>query len=577
VDPSNPDVVYAANTSTYRSTDKGVTFECIKGSPGGDDYHTIFVHPTQPNIIGLASDQGATISVNHGETWSSWYNQPTAQFYHVSTDNQFPYWVYGGQQESGSAGVASRGRNGAITFREWHTVGAEEYAYVAPDPLNPDLIYGNKGTRFSHKTGIVDDIRPKLTDMRFLRSMPMLFSPANPHVLFQAAQYLMKTTDGGETWTKISPDLSRVTWEVPDPFSVGAEEGKKMKQRGVIYAVGPSPLDVNIIWCGTDDGLVWVTRDGGANWSNVTPPDMSSWSKVSQIDAGHFAAGVAFISVNRLRCDDQKPYIYKTSDFGVSWKLIVDGLDASPVNAVREDPKKAGLLYAATETKVCFSADEGAHWNSLRTNMPATSIRDLVVHDDDLVVGTHGRGFWILDSVTMLRDLDSVLAQPSVAYTIDWNRNTDTPLPPEEPAGKNPADGVAVDYYLSSSASSVLLEFLNAKGEVVRKFSNADVLKPIDPKSITVDPRWAMVPQPLSATKGSHRFIWDLRSEGTTTGLAMAAIWLSTPIKRGEFVEPGKFTVRLTVDGKAYERTMEVKADPDGKAKHPRRRGDDDD
>ena len=577
VDPTNPDVVYAANTSTYVSRDKGVTFECLKGSPGGDDYHTIFVHPTQPNIIGLASDQGATISVNHGETWSSWYNQSTAQFYHVSTDNQFPYWVYGGQQESGSAAVASRGRNGAITFKEWHTVGAEEYAYVAPDPLNPDLVYGNKGTRYSHKTGIVESIRPVFDDMRFLRTMPMLFSPVDPHVLYQAANFLMKTTDGGEHWTKISPDLSRTTWNVPDAFSIGADQGKTMKQRGVIYAVGPSPLDVNIIWCGTDDGLVWVTKDGGTNWSNVTPSGMTSWSKVSQIDAGHFAAGVAYISVNRLRCDDQKPYIYKTSDFGVTWSLIVDGLDNSPVNAVREDPKKPGLLYAATETKVCFSADDGAHWNSLRTNMPATSIRDLVVHDDDLVIGTHGRGFWIMDSVNMLRDLDSVLAQPSVAYTIEWNRNTDTPLPPEEPTGKNPPDGVCIDYYLPSGASSVTLEVVNAKGEVQRKFSNADVLKPIDPRTITVDPRWAKAPSPLRATKGSHRFVWDLREAGKTTGLSMAAIWLSTPINRGEFVEPGKYTVRLTVDGKSYERPLEIKADPDGKAKHPRRRGDDDD
>ena len=576
VDPSNPDVVYAANTSTYRSTDKGVTFECIKGAPGGDDYHTILVHPTQSNIIGLASDQGATISVNHGETWSSWYNQPTAQFYHVSTDNQFPYWVYGGQQESGSAGVASRGRNGQITFRDWHTVGAEEYAYVAPDPLNPDLVYGNKGTRFSHKTGIVDDIRPKFADMRFLRSMPMLFSAADPHVLFQAAQYLMKTVDGGTTWTKISPDLSRETWDVPTSFSAVSDQGTTMKRRGVIYAVGPSPLDVNIIWCGTDDGLVWVTRDGGTTWSNVTPPEMSSWSKVSQIDAGHFAPGVAYVSVNRLRCDDMKPYIYKTADFGAHWSLVVDGLDNSPVNAVREDPKKPGLLYAATETKVCFSADDGAHWNSLRTNMPATSIRDLVVHDDDLVIGTHGRGFWILDSITMLRDLDSILAQPSVAYQVEWSRHTDTPLPPEEPAGKNPPDGVALDYYLNATVVSVQLDILNAKGETVRKFSSTDTLKPIDPKTITVDPRWAKAPSPLLATKGSHRFIWDLRTAGTGSGLGMTAIWLSTPTSRGEFVEPGKYTVRLTVDGKTYERALEVKADPEGRAISSRRRGNED-
>jgi photosystem II stability/assembly factor-like uncharacterized protein len=567
VDPTNPDIVYAANTSTYRSTDKGITFECIKGAPGGDDYHTIFIHPTKPQIIGLASDQGATISVNNGETWSSWYNQPTAQLYHVSTDNRFPYWVYGGQQESGSAGVASRGRNGGITFRDWHPVGAEEYAYVAPDPLNPDLVYGNKGTRFSHKTGKVVNIRPKFEDMRFIRTMPMLFSQADPRVLFQAANFLMKTTNGGETWTKISPDLSRETWDVPESYTVGKEEGAKMKRRGVIYSVGPSPKDVNIIWCGTDDGLVWVTQDGGANWSNVTPPTMTSWSKVSQIDASHFSKSTAYISVNRLRCDDMKPYIYKTDDFGKTWKLIVNGLDNSPVNAVREDPKKPGLLFAATETKVCFSADDGANWNSLRTNMPATSIRDLVIHEDDLVIGTHGRGFWIMDSFNMLRNLEDILAKPPIAYQVEWNIYTDTPLPPEEPMGKNPPDGVALDYYLANSAKKVSIEIVNSKGEVVRKVSSDDKLTPIDPMKITVDPRWAMPPQPLMATKGSHRYIWDLRTEGNPVGLGMTAIWLSTPTKRGVFVPPGLYTVKLTIDGKVHTQPLEIRPDPENSTK----------
>ncbi len=569
VDPTNADIVYAGNTSTYRSIDKGVTFECFKGAPGGDDYHTIFIHPTQPQIIGLAADQGATISVNNGETWSSFYNQPTAQFYHVSTDNRFPYWVYGGQQESGSAGVASRGRNGGITFRDWHTVGAEEYAYVAPDPLNPDRVFGNKGTRFSHKTGKVENIRPKFEGMRFIRTMPMLFSPANPHVLYQAANFLMKTTDGGDNWTKISPDLSRETWDVPEAYSVGKEEGAKMKRRGVIYAVGPSPMTEKIIWCGTDDGLVWVTKDEGANWTNVTPPDMTSWSKVSQIDAGHFAPGVAYVSVNRLRCDDMKPYIYKTDDFGKTWTLIVNGLDNSPVNAVREDPKKPGLLFAATETKVCFSADDGANWNSIRTNMPATSIRDLVIHEDDLVIGTHGRGFWIMDSFNMLRNLDDVLAKPPVAYQVEWNVYTDTPLPPEEPMGKNPPDGVALDYYLANGAQSVSIEIVNEKGEVVRKVTSDDKLTPVDPLKITVDPRWAAPPKPLRGTKGSHRYIWDLRTEGNPVGLGMTAIWLSTPTKRGVFVPPGMYTVKLTVDGKVHEQPIEIRPDPENKAVTP--------
>jgi hypothetical protein len=340
-----------------------------------------------------------------------------------------------------------------------------------------------------------------------------------------------------------------------------------MKRRGVIYSVGPSPKDVNIIWCGTDDGLVWVTQDGGANWSNVTPPTITSWSKVSQIDASHFSKSTAYISVNRLRCDDMKPYIYKTDDFGKTWKLIVNGLDNSPVNAVREDPKKPGLLFAATETKVCFSADDGANWNSLRTNMPATSIRDLVIHEDDLVIGTHGRGFWIMDSFNMLRNLEDILAKPPVAYQVEWNIYTDTPLPPEEPMGKNPPDGVALDYYLANSAKQVSIEIVNSKGEVVRKISSDDKLTPIDPMKITVDPRWAMPPQPLMATKGSHRYIWDLRTEGNPVGLGMTAIWLSTPTKRGVFVPPGLYTVKLTIDGKAHTQPLEIRPDPENSTK----------
>ncbi|MBS1703149.1 MAG: glycoside hydrolase [Armatimonadetes bacterium] len=576
VDPMNPDVVYAANTSTYRSTDKGVTFTCIKGSPGGDDYHTIWIHPTNPNIIGLASDQGATISVNYGETWSSWYNQPTAQFYHVSTDNRFPYWVYGGQQESGSAAVASRGRNGSITFRDWHAVGAEEYAYVAPDPLNPDIVYGSKGSKFIQSTGRVESVRPAFKDLRYIRTMPMLFSQADPHMLFLASNKLLLTTNGGKDWSIISPDLSRETWDVPAPFAAVSDEGKTMKRRGVIYAVGPSPKDKKIVWCGTDDGLVWLTRDLGKNWENVTPPQLTSWSKVAQIDAGHFDKGTAYVAVNRLRCDDQAPYVYVTHDFGKTWTFSVNGLGTAPVNAVREDPVKKGLLYAATETQVWFSADDGANWNSLRTNMPATSIRDLVVKDDDLVVGTHGRGFWIMDSVNLLRHLDDVLAPPSRSYLVEWNLNTDTPLPPEEPAGQNPPDGVAIDYYLDSNAHQVKLEFLNKKGEVQRKFSSDDVLKPVDPKAITVQEQWARDPQPLMATSGSHRFVWDLRKKGEDTRLRMAAIWHSTPLTRGAFVEPGMYTVRLTVDGQVYEKPLDVRPDPDGKSQLPRRIGDDD-
>lgn len=564
VDPTNPDTVYAGNTSTYRSTDGGKTFECIKGAPGGDDYHTIVVHPTNPKLIGLAADQGAVISVNGGDTWSSWYNQPTAQFYHVSTGFEFPYWVYGGQQESGSAGVVSRGRNGAITFRDWITVGAEEYAYVAPDPLNTDIVYGNKGTKFFKSTGKVENIRPKFEGMRFIRTMPMLFSPANPKALYQAANFLMRTTDGGATWEKISPDLSRETWDVPESFSVVSDQGKTMQRRGVIYAVGLSRIDEKVIWCGTDDGLVWVSRDLGKNWKNVTPPGVTSWSKVSQIDAGQFELGTAYVSVNRLRCDDYKPYIYKTHDFGATWELVVQGLDNNPVNAVREDPVRKGLLYCATETQVWTSPNDGGSWHSLRVNMPCSSIRDIVVKDDDLVIGTHGRSFWICDQINILRQPGAALVAPSVAYLVEWNRNTDTPLPPEEPAGENPPDGICLDYTLKSNAGEVKLAILGPDGTVVRQWSSKDVLKPIDPLSITVDPRWARPLMAIGATKGAHRFAWDLRKEGTREGLGMAAIWQNTPTRRGEFVAPGSYRVRLTVDGSTHEVPLTIKPDPRG-------------
>lgn len=565
-DPKQREVVYAANTSTYKSVDGGKTFVCIKGAPGGDDYHTIWINPVNPQIILLAADQGATTSVNGGETWSSWYNQPTAQLYHVSTDNQFPYWVYGGQQESGSVGIASRGQDGQITFRDWHPVGAEEYAYVAADPLNPDIIYGSKGSKYNKKTGEVTSIRPKIDGLRYLRTMPMLFSEADPHTLFLASNRLLKTRDGGANWEAISPDLSREAWDVPAPFAAVSDQGKTMARRGVIYAVAPSPTDINVIWCGTDDGLLWLTQDGGKSWANVTPPEITSWSKIAQLEASRFVPGCAYAAVNRLRCDDNKPYIYKTDNFGKTWKRITYGLpDDAPVNTVREDPKKPGLLYCGTERMVWFSDDDGANWNPLRNNMPATSIRDLVVHDDDLVVGTHGRSFWILDSITALRQLSRepvALYAPTVAYLVDWNRNTDTPLPPEEPAGQNPPDGVVIDYYLALEAKEVILEVRDSQGKVVRKWSSTDKPDTLDPLKITVDPRWARPWQPLLATTGSHRFVWNLRQYAPASGLGMDAIWQNTPTSKAPWVAPGKYTLRMTIEGGIWEQPLEVKPDP---------------
>ncbi|HYX42420.1 MAG TPA: hypothetical protein VE821_12020, partial [Pyrinomonadaceae bacterium] len=449
VDPRNKDIVYSCNTSTYRSTDAGITYHAFKGAPGGDDYHTIWINPENPEIMLIASDQGATLSVNGGRTWSSWYNQPTAQFYHVSTDNQYPYWVYGGQQESGSIGTASRGDNGAITFRDWRTVGAEEYGYVAADPLNPNLIYGGKLSRFDKRTGQTQSVAPEVvlrSKYRFLRTAPVLFSPVDPHILYFAGNVLFKTINGGQSWEVISPDLTREKYDVPESIGVYRKpEMATMPRRGVIYTVAPSPKDVNLIWAGTDDGLIHVTRDGGRNWQNVTPPGLTSWSKISIIDAGHFDAATAYAAVNRIRLDDMHPHIYRTHDGGRTWQEIVRGLPDDPINTVREDPQRKGLLFAGSERAVYVSFNDGDDWQSLRLNMAASSVRDLVIHDDDVVVGTHGRSFWILDDITPLRQLtaqvaaaDAFLFRPQLATRVRRNVNTDTPLPPEEPAGQNP-------------------------------------------------------------------------------------------------------------------------------------------
>jgi photosystem II stability/assembly factor-like uncharacterized protein len=578
VDPKNHDVVYVANTSAYRSNDGGKTFTAIKGAPGGDDYHTFWINPDNPQIMLLAGDQGAVVTVNGGQTWSSWYNQPTAQFYHVVTDNQFPYWVYGGQQESGSAGVCSRGRDGQITFREWYPVGVEEYGYVAPDPLNPNLIYGGKVTRFDKTTGQVQEVGPVVGrggKYRFLRTAPLLFSPVDPHMLLLGGNVLFKTIDAGENWEIISPDLSRETPEVPENIGTfRTPDMAKQPRRGVIYSVAPSYKDVNTIWAGTDDGLIHVTRDGGKTWKDVTPPGMTSWSKVAQIDAGRFDAATAYAAVNRLRLDDQRPHIYRTHDGGKTWKEIVKGLPDAPVNTVREDPVRKGLLFCGTERAVYFSLDDGEQWHPLRLNMPATSIRDLVLHDDDVVVGTHGRSFWILDDITPLRQLTpkamasaAHLFEPQVAHRVRWNVNTDTPLPPEEPAGKNPPDGAIINYFIQTPPKGpVTLEIFDGQDRLVRRFSSADRPEPVNDKELVIPTYWIRPQQILSAAPGSHRFVWDLHypsPEGADKDYPISAIYRDTPAEpRGPVVLPGQYKVKLTVGGTSYVQPLMIKMDP---------------
>ena len=577
VDPKNKDIVYAANTSTYRSADAGKNFIAIKGAPGGDDYHTIWINPENPDIIALASDQGLTLSVNGGQTWSSWYNQPTAQFYHVITDNQFPYWVYGGQQESGSAGTASRSDFGEITFREWYPVGTEEYGYVAPDPLDPNFIYGGKATRYDRTTGQTRDISPvvlRTGQYRFNRTAPLIFSAADPHALYLGSNVLFKTTNGGQSWDIISPDLTREDPGVPPNLGVfvGSDPAKG-KHRGVIYSIAPSPKDANLIWIGTDDGLIQVTHDGGKNWQNATPPELTPWSKLAQMDASRSDTATVYAAVNRFRLDDLHPYIYRTHDDGKTWQKVVTGLpENEPVNTVREDPERKGLLFAGTERSVYFSFDDGDHWQSLQLNLPATSIRDLVIHQDDVVVGTHGRSFWILDNITPLRQLNTQVADadvhlfaPQLTYRMRRNNNTDTPLPPEEPAGQNPPDGAMLDYTLKSSAP-VTLEIFDEAGKLVRRFSSTDKPEPVDPKELPVPTYWIRPPQILSSEPGMHRFVWDLHyppPDSLEHEYPISAIYHDTPrYPLGPAVLPGNYNVKLTVAGKSYARPLIIKMDP---------------
>ena len=576
VDPRNPDEVYVANIAFYRSMDGGQNFTAIKGAPGGDDYHRIWINPENPDIILLGVDQGATLTVNGGATWSSWYNQPTAQFYHVVTDNQFPYWVYGGQQESGSIGIASRGDYGEITFRDWHTVGTEEYGYVAPDPLNSNIIYGGKVSRYDQTTTQAQDVSPvvlRTGKYRFNRTAPLIFSSVDKHALFLGSNVLFKTTNGGQSWQIVSPDLTRDHPGVP-PNLGNFAVGEKTEHRGVIYSIGPSFKDANLIWVGSDDGLIHVTRDGGKTWQNVTPAELAPWSKVAQIEAGHFDINTCYAAVNRFRLDDLHAYVYRTHDGGETWQKITNGLpDDAAVNTVREDPERKGLLFAGTETSIWVSFDDGDHWQSLQLNLPATSMRDLVVHGDDIVVGTHGRSFWILDDITPLRQMSGEVAQaqaylfrPQVAHRVRRSTNTDTPLPPEEPAGQNPPDGSMLDYYLKGGSQQIALEVFDAAGKLVRRYANTDKPEEINPKELSIPTYWVRPPRVLPVSAGMHRWAWDLHYPPPAVlrrEYPISAIAHDTPLSpQGPRALAGEYTVKLTAGGQTFSQPLTVKMDP---------------
>jgi photosystem II stability/assembly factor-like uncharacterized protein len=580
VDPKNPDIVYVASTVTMKSMDGGKTWFSFRGAPGGDDYQNLWINPNNGNIILLVSDQGAIITVNGGQTWSSWYNQPTAQLYHAIADNSFPYRVCAGQQESGSVCINSRGNDGAITFRDWHPVGVIEYGYVAPDPLNPDLVYGGGRTevsKFHWSTGEVQNVTPiplRNANYRANRTEPLMFSPVDPHILYYATNVLFQTTDGGSTWQRVSRDLTRDNPGAPPSVGSMVNKGAE-KQRGVIYSLAPSFKDVNTLWAGTDDGLLWITRDGGKSWTDITPKELTPWSKVTQISASHFDEQTAYASVSRFRIDDMHPHIYRTHDGGKNWVAITNGLpDFGPVDTAREDPVRKGLLFAGTENSVWVSFDDGDHWQSLQLNLPHTSMRDLWIHENDLIVATHGRGFWILDDIAPLRESSAAppssvhLFAPAPAYRIERNTNTDTPLPPDEPAAANPPDGAIIDYFLPARAGAVSLEILDAQNQVVRRFTNSDKpeISEEELRKQLIPLYWVRPFQALSTEAGMHRWVWHLRyraPQAVHHEYPIAAIPHDTP--RGPFgptVLPGDYTVRLTVDGKLQSAPLVIKMDP---------------
>jgi len=620
VDPKNERVVYSCSTVFWRSEDGGVTWSAVRGSPGGDDYQKTWINPNNPDIILLVADQGGVVSANRGESWSNWYTQPTAAMYHVTADTAFPYRLCGGQQDSGSACVDSRGMDGEITFHDWHPVGISEYGEAAPDPKNPDLVYGVGRTSvslYNRATGQKTNVSPESgrggrgaaasapsnePPLRGVRTQPIVWSPKDPNILYFATAGVWKTTNGGHSWTAISGDLTRRTWDVPDNAGKYASQ-VTVSPSGSVTALAPSPLDVNVLWAGTGDGLIQVTTDGGVKWTNVTPPPVKAWTRIFNMEAGHFDIKTAYAAANTLRLDDLNPHFWRTHDGGKTWVEINRGISPGAVsNSIREDPHKKGLLYAATETQIWVSFDDGDNWHSLRLNMPAISVRDIAVKDDasclcsDLVAGTHGRGFWILDDLSPLRQAAEAAAssgaflfKPGTAIRIRFGTNDPTPWPPEWPAGENPPPGALIDYYLPAAVSGeVKLELLNTQGKVLRTYSSNDPVRHPDPATDPVaydklcrqNPSapdcglplyWPAPPEVLQTSAGMHRFSWDMHYDpiggggggrGGGGGGAGAVPHRTYPGVNSPWVAPGTYTVRLTAEGKSVTQPITVKLDP---------------
>jgi photosystem II stability/assembly factor-like uncharacterized protein len=582
VDPMNPDVFYTMGTSMYRSTDAGKTLEAIKGAPGGDDNRSFWIDPKNSQRLIIGADQGPTISVDGGQTWTPWYVVQNGEHYYVTADDQFPYWIYAAQQDSGTVAIKSRSDFGAIRPNDWYPVSGYEQGHIFADPLDPRYVYsqgnGHSVIRFDRETGQSGPIYiPKAQD-RFGPRPAMCLSPKDPHLFFLGAQYVMETTDRGGTWKTISEDLTG--------------------GNGTLVALAPSPVDANILWAGSSNGLIHLTRDAGKTWTNVSPqelfstPTLTLWS----MEASAHDPGVAYASAIDLS-DAHTPKLYRTTDFGATWQLIVTGLDPSvPTRVVREDPTQPNLLYAGTQTGAYVSFDRGDHWLSLQLNLPTVAVNDIVVHNDDLVIATWGRALWILDDVTPLRQIDAsrrqaanatILFEPAPAVRVRWDVNQDTPLPPEVTSGQNPPDGAIIDYYLPTAAAPPLqlgegptLTIVDAGGSVVRQYSSAP---PASDASMPNVPMYWFKPadaEQLKMTAGMHRFVWDLRyptppslaygadgnpATSTSYGIIAPAIIGQSPRQQplGPLVLPGTYQVRLSGGGRGYQAVhLTVTADP---------------
>ncbi len=573
VNPKNANEIYVCDTILLRSGDGGRHFMPLKGDPTGDDFHALWIDPTNPDRRILGSDQGTLVTLNGGVTWSSWYNQATGQFYHVVTDNRFPYRVYGAQQDSGAAGVPSRtGGIDGIAMPEFHEIAAGgESDNIAPDPDDPDIIYGGRVDRLDLRSGQLQSVDPTLAfpgNYRGTWTLPLIFGKED-HALYFGNQRVFRTADGGRSWQPISPDLTRPNPGAPPNLdaAAAADEEDIGPRRGVVYTIGISPRDARLIWAGTDDGLVWRTVDGGAHWQDVTPKGLAAWSKIGTIEPSHFDNDVAYAAVDRHRLDDFAPYIFRTRDGGKSWAPIVTGIARggmlNAVNVVREDPLRPGLLFAGTERGAFVSFDDGESWQGLQSGLPPTSVRDIDIHGDDLVIATHGRSFYIMDDIAALRALatdaspGARLFPPAAAYRVRLSGFTGTPMPKDEPLAANPPDGAYIDYVVPAQVKGpVRLAILDAKGAAVRSFASDKPAPQPDITKIKSTPEWIAMPIPLRTSPGQHRFVWDLHYE---TSLRPSE---DEREPKGVWAPPGRYEIELGIGGATLRQTLNLNPDP---------------